>query len=82
LRQQPACATNLCMAGTLRTKERCSQCGEKFQETTRGFECKVCNREDRRYFLDVPQLVKFGLERKRYTDSNGYPFITFEHAVQ
>jgi integrase len=68
------------MIGTIRTKEKCPKCGEKFVESRKGLQCPECKTTPRRYFLDIPQLGS--KNRKLYSDSTGHPFDSFERADQ
>jgi integrase len=69
---------NLCMVGTIRTKEKCP-CGGKFIEGRKGLICPECKRIPRKYFLDIPQLKE---NRKLYRDSTGHVFDSYARADQ
>lgn len=69
---------NLCMVGTIRTKEKCP-CGGKFIEGRKGLVCPECKRIPRKYFLDIPQLQG---NRKLYRDSTGHVFDSYARADQ
>ncbi len=69
----------LCMIGTIRTKEKCPRCGEKFAESRKGLQCAECKTTPRKYFLDIPQLSP---NRKLYRDSTGHVFDSYARADQ
>jgi integrase len=78
LTNQSSSDYNLCMVGTIRTKEKCP-CGGKFTEGRKGLVCPECKRVPRKYFLDIPQLKE---NRKLYRDSTGHAFDTYARADQ
>jgi len=66
---------NFCMAGTIRTLEKCPACGGKFQG--KPLRCPKCKTAPSRYFID------FGWKGNRlriFTDKEGHPFSSWEAA--
>lgn len=64
---------NFCMAGTIRTLEKCPACGGKFQGEP--LRCPQCKTIPSRYFID------FGWKGNRlriFTDKEGHPFSSWE----
>ena len=64
---------NFCMAGTIRTLERCPACGGKFQGEP--LRCPRCKTAPTRYFID------FGWKGNRlriFTDKEGHPLSSWE----
>jgi integrase len=77
LQLQDDCATNLSMIGTIRTKEKCPQCGGPFQKARQSLECRRCRTKPNRYFIDFPWR---GQRLKIYTDQRNYPLSDYEQA--
>lgn len=71
--------TTLCMKGSIRTKEKCPRCGEKFTEKPH-LHCPPCQTVPKRYFIDVYQKG-FG-RLKVYSDKMGYPLDSYLRATR
>lgn len=77
LHRRSACAMDLCMKGTIRTKEKCPKCSRSFHETRRGLYCQRCGTEPNRYFIDFWWQ---GQRLKIYADRQGYSLTDYEQA--
>ena len=72
------CDSKLCMAGAIRTKEKCPKCGKPFQENQKGLFCRKCRTTPNRYHL---YLYARGYGRVRiYSGPDGYPLDSWERA--
>ncbi len=69
-------ATSLCMKGTIRTKERCPKCEEKF--AGHPLACPKCLTKPNRYYIDLYQ-ARFG-RIKIYSDKTGLALDSHERA--
>jgi integrase len=68
-------AYNFCMAGKIRTKQKCPKCGGKF--AGEPLRCHTCLTIPTRYFLDVPWK---GERLKIYTGKDSHPLAHWEGA--
>jgi integrase len=71
----PIYGFNFCMAGTIRTKQKCPKCGGKF--SGEPLCCHTCLTIPTRYFLDVPWK---GERLKIYSGKDGHPLAHWEGA--
>lgn len=66
----------LCMAGKIRTKEKCPKCRGKFQGNP--LQCPTCLISPKRYFVDIYEKGYGRL--KIYSDKTGHPLDSFARA--
>lgn len=65
---------NLCMVGTIRTKEKCPECQGNFEGEP--LRCPICKIPPTRYFIDFWWKKR----HKLYSDEDGYPLTSWEQA--
>ena len=65
---------DLCMIGSIRTKEVCPRCGRRF--TGEPLKCAKCQTTPRRYFVDFYWKKQI----KLYSDQDGFPLSSWEQA--
>lgn len=66
-----------CMAGYVRTKEKCPRCGGKF--AGEPLRCQACYTQPSRLYLDLPW---HGQKIKLYSDQDGYPLDSYDRAAR
>jgi len=66
------------MRGTIRTKEKCPKCGEKFQEIKHlGYICPDCETTPKKFYLDLPHN---GMRLRIFVDKAGQPLDSYKRA--
>jgi len=71
----------LTMAGKIRTREKCPDCGEKFKDFGTAMVCEACMlkvklNKPKRYYLDIPYQGKCRI----FSDKNGVPLKIYDLA--
>lgn len=69
------------MAGTIRTREKCPDCGGKFKDFSKALACENCLGEGKisipkRLYIDIYHHKKY----KLYSDNDGEPLESYERA--
>jgi integrase len=79
----PGKVRDICMAGSLHTKQRCPKCGGKFEDTGFDMLCKECITRPTRLFVSFywkDPKFKRSKRLKIYSDKQGAPLDTYARA--